>query len=208
MRRSAKFFRRKRNIALLSLPILALIAMVGLVIVASMVSTTSAVAVSSITQPKVSQVLTSPTVHVANAILIDSDSGEVLYSSNPEQRRAIGSTTKIMTATLVLESLPLDRVVTVSARAASVGEQSLGLKPGDRLTVEQLLYGALVHSGNDASFALAEATSGSVEAFVDRMNAKAQELGLKDTHFANPDGLDAAGHYSSARDSRSWHATP
>jgi D-alanyl-D-alanine carboxypeptidase (penicillin-binding protein 5/6) len=105
-----------------------------------------------------------------------------------------------MTAILVLESLPLDKVVTVSARAASVGEQSLGLKAGDKLTVEQLLYGALVHSGNDAACALAEACSGSIESFVAEMNAKASELGLTNTHFVNPDGLDAPGHYSSARD--------
>lgn len=200
IRPSAKFFRRKRNIALLPIPVLALITVIGLVIAASMVPSTSAVALSTVPQPKVTQVLTSPTVHVSNAILINADSGDVLYSSNPDQRRAIGSTTKIMTAILVLESLPLDRVVTVSPTAASVGQQSLGLKPGDKLTVEQLLYGALVHSGNDAACALAEASGGSIEAFVGQMNAKARDLGLTNTHFANPDGLDAPGHYSSPRD--------
>ena len=150
--------------------------------------------------PTIEEIADPPTIHVSHAILIDSSSGRVLYSSNPDARCAIGSTTKMMTAILVLESLPLDRVVTVSARAASVGEQSLGLKAGDQLTVEQLLYGALVHSGNDASCALAEACGGSIESFVAEMNAKASELGLRNTHFANPDGLDAPGHYSSARD--------
>lgn len=200
MRRSAKFFHRKRNIALLSLPILAFLALIAIVVAASMVPTTSAVAVSSVPRPNVTQVLAPPVAHAPNAVLIDSDSGDLLFSSNPDQRRAIASTTKIMTATLVLESLPLDKVVTVSPTAASVGQQSLGLEPGDKLTVEQLLYGALVHSGNDASCALAEATSGSIKAFVDQMNAKARKLGLKNTHFTNPDGLDEVGHYSSARD--------
>jgi len=112
----------------------------------------------------------------------------------------MGSIAKIMTAMLVLDTLPLGKVVTVSARAAAVGEQSCGLRAGDRLTVEQLLFGALVHSGNDAAFALAEAAGGSMEHFVGMMNQKAWELGLSNTHYVNPDGLDAKGEYSSAAD--------
>jgi D-alanyl-D-alanine carboxypeptidase (penicillin-binding protein 5/6) len=186
------------------------LALIAITVAAFFVSTASSVAASAVdsqakviqatTSPTINETVTAPTIHVSHAILIDMSSGRVLYSSNPDDRCAIGSTTKIMTAILVLESLPLDRLVTVSPRAASVGEQSLGLKAGDQLTVEQLLYGALVHSGNDASCALAEACSGSIESFVSEMNAKASELGLKNTHFANPDGLDAPGHYSSARD--------
>jgi len=128
------------------------------------------------------------------------DTGQILYSHNANARRAMASTTKIMTTILTLETLPLNQVVTVSARAAKVGEQSLGLKAGERLTVEQLLYGALVHSANDAAFALAEACGGTMEAFVKRMNEEASQLGLSNTHYVNPDGLDAVGHYSSARD--------
>jgi len=141
-----------------------------------------------------------PTIHAKSAIVIDLATGQILYSHDANARRPIASITKIMTTILALETLPLDREVTVSARAAKVGEQSLGLKAGDHLTVEQLLYGALVHSGNDAAFALAEASGGSMETFVGEMNEKARELGLSNTHYINPDGLDARGHYSSARD--------
>ncbi len=141
-----------------------------------------------------------PVIHAKSAIVIDLTTGQILYSHDANARRPMASITKIMTAILALETLPLDREVTVSARAAKVGEQSLGLKAGDHLTVEQLLYGALVHSGNDAAFALAEAAGGSMEAFVGEMNEKARELGLSNTHYINPDGLDARGHYSSARD--------
>ena len=144
--------------------------------------------------------LVPPKIQAKSAILMDMDSDRVLYSHNANSRRLMGSTTKIMTALLVLDTLPLNQEVTVSARAASVGQQSLGLKAGDRLTVEQLLYGALVHSGNDAAFALAEACSGSMAAFVGRMNEKAGELGLSNTHYVNPDGLDAPTEYSSAAD--------
>lgn len=145
-------------------------------------------------------VVSPPRIHAKAAIVMDMDTGQILYSQNANARRPMASTTKIMTSLLVLDTLPLDRVVTVSERAAKVGEQSLGLKAGDRLTVEQLLYGVLVHSGNDAAFALAEASSGSTEAFVNEMNQKAGDLGLSNTHYVNPDGLDAPAHYSSARD--------
>ena len=156
---------------------------------------------TTIPQSSGTQAAPSPLViHAKAAIVIDMDSGQILYSHNANARRAIASTTKIMTTILTLETLPLDQVVTVSARAANVGEQSLGLKAGERLTVEQLLYGALVHSANDAAFALAEACGGTMEAFVRRMNEEASQLGLSNTHYVNPDGLDAVGHYSSARD--------
>ena len=144
--------------------------------------------------------LAPPAIHAQAAILEDMSTGQVLYSQNADAERPMASTTKIMTALLVLNTLSLDRVVTVSARAAKVGEQSLGLKAGDRLTVRQLLYGTLVYSANDAAFALAEACSGSMESFVKKMNQKAAQLGLSNTHYVNPDGLDAPGHYSSARD--------
>ena len=215
LRPDYRTFESKRRIAWLPASLLVVgsvlvLALIAITVAAFFVSTASSVAASAAapqakvtqatTSPTINETATAPAIHVSHAILIDMSSGRVLYSSNPDDRCAIGSTTKIMTAILLLESLPLDRVVTVSPRAASVGEQSLGLKAGDQLTVEQLLYGALVHSGNDAACALAEACSGSIESFVSEMNAKASELGLKNTHFANPDGLDAPGHYSSARD--------
>jgi len=112
----------------------------------------------------------------------------------------MASTTKIMTAVLVLENLDLSAQVMVSAKAAATPEPSALLRTGDILTVEQLLYLLLLRSSNAAAAALAEACAGDVEAFVEQMNAKARELGLVDTHFVNPHGLDAAGHYSTALD--------
>jgi len=112
----------------------------------------------------------------------------------------MASTTKIMTALLVLEKLDLDATVTVSANAVSTIGSKSGLQRGEVLTVEQLLYALMVVSGNDASIALAEATAGSVKAFVELMNTKAEELGLTNTHFVNPCGLNNKKHYSSAKD--------
>ena len=111
----------------------------------------------------------------------------------------MASTTKIMTALLVLEQANLNDVVTVFP-AALVGEASMGLVAGESLTVEDLLWGLLLRSGNDAAAALAEHVAGSQQAFVDLMNQRAAELGLTSTHFANPHGLDAPDHYSSAED--------
>jgi len=141
-----------------------------------------------------------PAVGGAAAILVSSDDGRVLYEKKADARRPIASTTKIMTATLALESLALDQVVTASKHATDAGESEIWLVPGEKLSVKDLLYAVLVKSGNDAAVALAEASAGSEEAFVDEMNAKAAGLGMKNTHFTNPHGLDNKEHYSSARD--------
>lgn len=141
-----------------------------------------------------------PNIAGQAAILINPDDGRVLYEKNADQRRAMASTTKIMTALLVMEHLNYDATVTVSKLAADVGESEMLLDPGEVVTVEELLYGILVMSGNDAATAGAEAVAGSVDAFVKMMNQRATELGLANTHFVNPHGLDASGHYSSARD--------
>ncbi len=148
-------------------------------------------------------VVAAPSISAPAAILIDVDSGRVIYSRNANARRQIASTTKIMTCILALESLPLDKVVTASKRAEATNESQLGLKAGQKFTVEQMLYALMVKSANDAGVVLAEASAGTVEAFVDKMNAKAAELGLKNTQFTNPHGLDTPGYtagYSSARD--------
>jgi D-alanyl-D-alanine carboxypeptidase (penicillin-binding protein 5/6) len=144
--------------------------------------------------------LDAPDVTATAALVIDTDSGLVLYSKNADQRLPMASTTKIMTAILVLESLDLNAKVTVSRNAHFQSGSVVGLQQGEVVTVEQLLYGLLVFSGNDAAVALAEEMSGSVANFVDKMNAKAQEMGLSNTHFVNPDGLQAENHYSSAAD--------
>lgn len=127
--------------------------------------------------------------------------GRELWSRAPDKHRAMASTTKLMTAIVVLDSaLDPDENVTVSKAAAGVGQAAVNLRAGDARSVRQLMEEMLVKSGNDAAAALAEHTAGSQTAFVRKMNEKARGLGLKDTHFANPHGLDAKGNYSTARD--------
>jgi serine-type D-Ala-D-Ala carboxypeptidase (penicillin-binding protein 5/6) len=137
----------------------------------------------------------------ARAYLVQNGvTGEVLAHRNDRERLPIASITKLMTVLVTLQRASLDDVVTVSRRAASVGESSIYLQKGDRLTVRDLVEAALIQSANDAAVALAEYVGSSQSAFVAMMNEEAQKLGLRDTHFVNPDGLDAPGHYSSAHD--------
>ena len=137
----------------------------------------------------------------AQAFVVESADGTVLAERSPDEQRAIASITKLMTALVALERLSLDEVVVVPAAAAGVGGASLGLRAGERVTVRDLAVGALVPSANDAATALAlRAGRGSLARFVGLMNAKAAALGLRSTRFANPHGLDQAGHHSSARD--------
>ncbi len=126
--------------------------------------------------------------------------GEVLLRYHDRERLPIASITKLMTVLVALERSKPDDVVVISGRAAAVGESSIYLRRGERITVGDLVEAALIQSANDAAVALAEHAGGSQRAFVALMNAKARRLGLTDTHFVNPDGLDAPGHYSSARD--------
>ncbi len=135
-----------------------------------------------------------------SCILIDADTGRVLYENQADTRSLIASTTKIMTALVVLEHLPLTQEFSVPAEATGIEGSSMYLKAGEILTVEQLLYGMMLQSGNDAAIALALVCAGSVEEFVVLMNLKAQKLGLSHTHFENPNGLDGQQHYSTARD--------
>ncbi|MBR1456975.1 MAG: D-alanyl-D-alanine carboxypeptidase [Oscillospiraceae bacterium] len=126
--------------------------------------------------------------------------GEVIYAKRAQERALIASTTKIMTALLAIENGGLDDEVTARPEFCAVEGSTMYLVPGERYTVRELLQGLLLASGNDAALALAEHTAGSVDAFVLRMNEKVRRLGLRDTHFANPHGLDAEGHYSTAED--------
>lgn len=140
-------------------------------------------------------------VSAGSAILIDADSGEAIYEKNSDERRLIASTTKIMTALVVIEHCGLDEKVEVPKECERVGGSSMYLRAGDDVTVRELLYGLLLMSGNDAGLALAHhCGKGSVEAFVMMMNIYAQELGLADTSFENPHGLDGERNYSTARD--------
>lgn len=139
-------------------------------------------------------------ISAVSAILIEAQTGTVLYEKNPDERRAMASTTKIMTALLTIEAGDLDREFTVDPLAIRVEGTSMGLREGDRVSRRDLLYGILLPSGNDAANAAAVSVSGSIPAFVRLMNSRAQELGLSDTHFVTPSGLDAEGHYTTARD--------
>ncbi len=134
----------------------------------------------------------------AHAAALLSDNGEVLFQKNGDVRLGIASTTKIMTAIVALETSSLDDEVVIPKEAVGIEGSSLYLKHGEILTVEELLYGLLLQSGNDAALALAIHIAGSVEGFVSIMNAKADSLGLIDTHFTNPHGLDDDEHYSTA----------
>lgn len=139
-----------------------------------------------------------PTINSRAAIIIDRKSKIILYGKSEKEKRKMASTTKIMTATIVLENSNINDIVEVSKKSAGTGGSRLGLKTGDKITVHDLLYGLMLCSGNDAAVALAEHVGGSIEGFADLMNKKAQELNLINTHFVTPHGLDNDDHYTTA----------
>jgi D-alanyl-D-alanine carboxypeptidase (penicillin-binding protein 5/6) len=132
--------------------------------------------------------------------LIDARTGAVLDSHAAARSLPVASTTKLMTAYVALQELPLDKMVRAAPYRPIYGESLLGLRPGQRISVRDLLYGLILRSGNDAAHDLALAAAGSLPRFVTQMNRRAAALGLADTHYANPVGLDQRGNYSSARD--------
>lgn len=140
-----------------------------------------------------------PDLYIPSGMLATMD-GRELWARDPESRRPMASTTKIMTAVVVLEKGDLGSTVTVDRNAAKVGESAMGLVPGERIALGELLKGVLVQSGNDAATLAAEYVGGSAEAFVAMMNDKARQLDLINTAYVNPHGLDAKGHYTSAED--------
>ncbi|HUW24393.1 MAG TPA: D-alanyl-D-alanine carboxypeptidase family protein [Patescibacteria group bacterium] len=139
-----------------------------------------------------------PTFSARSVIALDVNSMVPLYEEEADQKLFPASTTKIMTALVALEHYPLDQILTVGR--ITVSGNLIKLLPGERITVENLLYGILVGSGNDATLVLAENFPGGTGAFVEAMNQKAKDLRLDNTHFVNPIGLDETGHYSTARD--------
>jgi serine-type D-Ala-D-Ala carboxypeptidase (penicillin-binding protein 5/6) len=141
-----------------------------------------------------------PVVDAHAYVVEDAATGEVLASSNPHEQLPIASITKLMTVLVVLQRQKLSNIVTVDPRAAAVGEESIYLRAGEQISVSDLLKGALIQSANDAADALALSVAPSFPAFAVLMNAKAAQLGLHDTHFVRPDGLDAPGAHSSAAD--------
>lgn len=133
-----------------------------------------------------------------SCVVIDRLSKNILYGKNETNQVKMASTTKIMTAIVVLENSSLDETVEVSQKAANIGGSRLGLKTGDKITIRDLLYGLMLRSGNDAAVCLAETVAGSIEEFASLMNAKALELELSHTHFESPHGLDSDEHYTTA----------
>ncbi len=159
-----------------------------------------ALAVISAAAPDYSVSAAPDSLSAVSAALIEAETGTVLYEKNAHEHRAMASTTKIMTALLTIEAGDLDREFTVDPLAIRVEGTSMGLQEGDRVSRRDLLYGILLPSGNDAANAAAVSVGGSIPEFVKLMNSKAQELGLSDTHFVTPSGLDADGHYTTALD--------
>ncbi|WP_050615601.1 D-alanyl-D-alanine carboxypeptidase family protein [Bacillus testis] len=140
-------------------------------------------------------------VSAVNAVLMEQKSGRVLFEKKAHQRKRIASITKIMTAIIAIESGKLNDTVSISEQAVRAEGSSLFLKPGQKMKLEDLVYGLMLRSGNDAATAIAEHVGGSVEGFALLMNQKAEELGMKDSSFTNPHGLDnTENHYSSAYD--------
>lgn len=141
----------------------------------------------------------------SSAVMIEADTGTVLYEKNANEKMPPASITKVMTMLLIMEAvergeLKLTDKVRTSERAASMGGSQIFLQPGEEMTVEDMMKGIAIASGNDASVAMAEHLAGTEESFVERMNERAQQLGMKNTHFVNSNGLPASNHYSSAAD--------
>ena len=139
-----------------------------------------------------------PTINSRAYIVLDRKSSTVILGKNHNQRKKMASTTKIMTSLVVIENCNLSDTVEISKKAGSTGGSRLGIKTGDKITVNDLLYGLMLCSGNDAAVALAEHVAGSINNFSELMNNKALELGLTNTHFITPHGLDADEHYTTA----------
>jgi len=144
-------------------------------------------------------------ISAPSAVLMDYTTGKILYEKNPDEKRPLASVTKIMTMLIAMEEIDagrmsFDDIVTASEHAKSYGGSTIFLDAGEQMSVSDIMKGIAVASGNDAAVAMGEHISGSEEAFVRRMNQRAAELGMKNTNFINCNGLDAEGHYSTARD--------
>lgn len=140
-----------------------------------------------------------PSLTARSAIVIDVQSASILYAKNPDERLLPASTTKIMTALVALNHYPLENTITIKQADRAIG-QTMNLVPGEEISVESLLYGLLLESGNDAAFALAENYPGGYTGFVGAMNRMAQRLHMTDTQFRNVSGIEQSGHYTTVRD--------
>lgn len=144
--------------------------------------------------------LVPPSISAGAAVVMDVKSGRVLYEKKAYTKMAMASTTKIMTAIIALEKGKLDDIVTVSEKASQIWGSVIGIRPGEKFTLREMLYGLMLNSGNDAAIAIAEHIGGTVENFLKMMNEKAEELGADNTFFQTPHGLDAPDHYTTAYD--------
>jgi len=150
--------------------------------------------------PNVGQAKKQPTISAENAILMEEETGRVLFAKEADEQRPIASITKVMTALVAIRYGDLSDKITISKRAANSTGSSVYLEEDKEMTLEDLLYGLILRSGNDASVAIAEHVGGSMEGFVYLMNETAAYIGMNQTHFTNPHGLDDADHYSTAAD--------
>ena len=141
-----------------------------------------------------------PRIDAGAAVVMEAESGRVLYSKNPTVRRSIASTTKIMTAILAIENGSMEDNIEISKAAANTGGSSIGVREKQVYTLNELLYGMMLNSGNDAAVAIAEHIGGTVKKFAEMMNSKAREIGASDSVFVTPHGLDTEGQYSTAYD--------
>ena len=146
------------------------------------------------------QARTPGSISAKAAVLYEPVTGEILYGKNEDKALPMASTTKIMTAIVVAEKCKTDEILTIGPESVGVEGSSAYLREGDEYTVEELLYALLLQSANDAATALAFYTAGGIEEFADMMNQKAGDLGLDNTHFTNPHGLDDDEHYTTAKD--------
>lgn len=144
------------------------------------------------------ETLESSSINSRSCIVFDRNSHMILYGKNENKQVKMASTTKIMTSLIIIENYNLSETIEVSRKAAGTGGSRLGLKAGDKITINDLLYGLMLCSGNDAAVALAEYAGGDIQGFADMMNKKALDLGLTNTHFESPHGLDSDGHYTTA----------
>lgn len=141
-----------------------------------------------------------PSISSWYAVVMDCESGRVLFEKDSKKVVPMASTTKIMTAIVAIENSSLKEIATISKKASSVGGSTIGLREGQNLTMEELLYGLMLQSGNDCAIAIAEHIAGSVEKFMMMMNSKAFDIGAFNSHFITPHGLDADGHFTTAYD--------
>ena len=195
----------KNKIKLILILVLTLLIMLSTIIVIFVFEKQNHVAlqtskqnVANSEENKNSNKINNPELNARIALIYDRASGRIIYEKNGNKQTPMASTTKILTAIVTLENADLKETVTIESKAAGIGGSRLGLKKNDKITVNDLLYGLMLRSGNDAAVALAIHVGGSIEGFADMMNKKAEELGLTNSHFVVPHGLDNEGHYTTA----------